>query len=79
MLRWVLTAPFKINSHSLLTFQSRFTFQVPKFDKSKDYYQTLGVSPNCSDPEIKKAYYRLAKEYHPDHYNGAESKFKDIS
>jgi molecular chaperone DnaJ len=48
----------------------------------RDYYEILGVSENASDEEIKKAYRKLAKEYHPDTHPGdktAEERFKEIS
>ena len=47
-----------------------------------DYYKTLGVGKNASDEEIKKAYRKLARQYHPDRNPGdkkAEERFKEIS
>ncbi len=44
----------------------------------KDYYQILGIDKNASQDDIKKAYYKLAHEYHPDK-GGDKEKMKEIN
>ncbi len=47
----------------------------------RDYYEVLGLSKGASEDEIKKAYRKLSKKYHPDINKeaDAEEKFKEVS
>ncbi len=46
---------------------------------NNNYYETLGVSKDATDDEIKKAYRKLAHKHHPDKQGGDEKKFKEIN
>lgn len=70
----------------LLLISIRETKLEVKKAKRKDFYKILGVSQNATEPEIKKAYKKLALKYHPDRHASkteeekaqAEAMFKDI-
>ena len=50
---------------------------------NQDYYKILGVERNASEADIKKAYRKLARKYHPDlnkdNLKEAEEKFKEVN
>jgi DnaJ-class molecular chaperone len=45
---------------------------------TKSYFAILGISPYSTADEIRSAYRRLAKEFHPDHYSGGGERFQEI-
>jgi molecular chaperone DnaJ len=54
---------------------------TPDFDPSIDHYKVLGVKPEANAEEIKRAYRKLAKQYHPDSTGGdkaKEARFKEV-
>ncbi len=46
---------------------------------AKDYYEVLGVAKNANQEEIKKAFRKLAHQYHPDKNKGDDKKFKEVN
>ena len=55
--------------------------ETEEMDPKKNYYETLGLSEKASADEIRKAFRKLARKYHPDVNpgdKGAEAKFKEI-
>ena len=55
---------------------------VAVIDPMGDYYDVLGVDRSASEPDIKKAYRRIAMKYHPDRNPGdktAEERFKEAA
>lgn len=67
------------NLKAFLKIQKIGIFQFSAVNTAKDYYKELGISSSASAGEIKKAFYAMAKKYHPDVNKGNDTKFKAIS
>ena len=51
-------------------------------EQKRDYYEILGVNKGVSDEELKKAYRKMSKQYHPDLHPGdkeAEAKLRNVT
>lgn len=67
----VVVAVLMYNASSNLTFGNKMAF-----NKDINYYKVLGVQQNASEKEIRKAYHKLALEWHPDKNKSADAKTK---
>lgn len=55
---------------------------ISSIPKKRSYYETLQITPKATQSQVKKAYYKLSKTYHPDQYRGNEDaalKFREIT
>ncbi|CAH0383380.1 unnamed protein product [Bemisia tabaci] len=71
-----------LRSSNSLGKHPRNQFHTSKSLLGKDYYDILGIPRNASPQEVKKAYYQLAKKYHPDQNKtdpNASKKFQEVS
>ncbi len=49
----------------------------PNVNQHGGAYRRLGLSPDCSDKEVKKAYRKMAQQFHPDKYEGCDERVRE--
>lgn len=69
------------SSFSQLAFNRSIHLSSQQRQRKKDYYEILGIAKNAAVKDVKKAYYQLAKKYHPDTNKDPNShkKFQEVS
>ena len=66
--------------HCTILFEVMCFFCVCSIHRCKDYYEILGVTNDCTEDDLKRAYKKLALKFHPDknHAPGATEAFKGV-
>uniref|UniRef100_A0AAG5CWH2 J domain-containing protein n=1 Tax=Anopheles atroparvus TaxID=41427 RepID=A0AAG5CWH2_ANOAO len=73
---------FEIQTELFFFLFSSFKCQTICYSLLRNHYDSLGVTPHATQNDIKQAYYKLSKLYHPDKNKGSDSaaeKFRDIN
>lgn len=81
-LRQCLVTHRKHVKRRMLDFLAKRQFSSGKYSKFGNLYSRLGLTASVSQAEIKKAYYKLSKEHHPDRNEGcavSAAKFRSIT
>lgn len=80
--QWLMCYQKLVGRQKMPSFEMKQFYSTGKFTKMGDLYARLGLFANATQEEIKKAYYELSKEFHPDRNVGQTdqtAKFRSIT